>query len=201
VTRAARPTALAAVVLLWLAGGCGLSEDSSPQAIAPADLPPELLDPSSGTSSTAQESPGTTPAAVYFLEEVADRTRLVEVERPVHDAESPGERVTALLSQQPDASEGFTTSVPADTMLLRVDERRETDELVLHLSGELFDVQGEGLANAFAQIVWTATEPDAGGWTRVRFVVDGRPIRALDANGAEQEGAVTRANYRALAPR
>ena len=46
--------------------------------------------------------------------------------------------------------------------------------------------------------MWTATEPDAGGYRQVRFLVDGEPTTVLDGDGAEQDGAVTRADYSAL---
>jgi spore germination protein GerM len=194
---------LALVALLALMGGCGLSEDARPQAIPPENLPPDLLDPNPGSSTTLPESAGTTSVSVYFLEQVGDRERLVSVPREVNDPSSPGERVTALLTQPSatDQAQGFTTSIPADTKLLDVEENPKDKELVLHLSNQLFDVEGQELAKAFAQIVWTVTEPDAGDFRQVRFIVDSQPIRALDADGVEKEGAVTRADYTALAPR
>jgi spore germination protein GerM len=75
----------------------------------------------------------------------------------------------------------------------------DDDELVVNVSSALFDVQGTELANAFAQLVWTVTE--LRGVRQVRFEVDGVTRRALNADGIEQDGAVTRADYSALAPR
>ena len=51
------------------------------------------------------------------------------------------------------------------------------------------------LAQAFAQIVWTATEPEAGGYRQVRFSVDGEPTPCSTARAWNQEGPVTRASY------
>lgn len=195
-----RGTLLALVAVLLVGVGCGLSEDSSPQAIAPENLPPDLLDPNPGSSSTVAESADTTSVGVFFLEQIGDQQRLAAVDREVIDPTSPSQRLSALLSQPPDADEGFTTSIPADTMLLEVRQIRADDELILFLSSELFDVEGEELAKAFAQIVYTVTEPEAGGFRRVRFVVDNEPRRALDADLVEQEGAVTRGDYRAWRP-
>ena len=49
-----------------------------------------------------------------------------------------------------------------------------------------------------AQIVWTVSEiPGING---VRFLRDGVEIAALDAEGTEQEGAVSIADYRSLVP-
>lgn len=196
-----RRALLALVAVALLVGGCGLSEDGQPRAIAPDNLPPDLLDPNAG-SSTSTLPTGTAVVTVYFLEEVGDRVRLSPVERDVNDPTNPGDRIAALFAQPTEAETetGLTTTIPADTVLLDVVENPESDELVLFLSPELFAIEGEELARAFAQIVWTVTEPDGGGFRSVRFVVDGEPIRALDAEGAEQEGAVTRADYSAVRP-
>ena len=48
-------------------------------------------------------------------------------------------------------------------------------------------------------MVWTVTEVDA--VDQVRFLVDGEPIRAQNAEGAEKDGAVMRRDYIILAPR
>jgi len=113
-----------------------------------------------------------------------------------------GDRIVALLSQpsETEASDGLTTSIPADTTLRAepvLDE--EASELVIDLSSEFLSIEGPELPKAFAQIVWTVSEMP--GVRQVRFLVDGEEIRAQNAAGAEQEGAVTRADYIALAPR
>lgn len=192
---------LALLVLLALAGGCGLTEDSGPQAIAPENLPPDLLDPGAGTNTTVSESPGTASVDVYFLEEVGDAVRLAAMQRKVANTADPGDRLAALFTQPTDAeaAQGLVTAIPADTALRSMPVLNEdTNELVLDLSNEFLSIEGPELAKAFAQIVWTVTELD--GVRQVRFLVDGDEIRAQDANGAEQEGAVTRGDYTALAP-
>ena len=91
-----RSLLLALLAVLALVGGCGLSEDSEPKAIAPEDLPPDLLDPNPDTSTTISELPGT-PVSVFLLAEVDETTRLVEVKRRVPDINDPGDRLVALF--------------------------------------------------------------------------------------------------------
>jgi len=192
---------LEAVVALAVVVGvaaCGLSENSEPRVIAASDLPSELVDPSPSSSTTAAPSPTTSQIAVYHLVQQDGVPRLIAVAREVEDPSRPRERLAALLLP-PTAEEqaaGILTSIPADTVLLNT--QLIEDELVVDLSRSLFDVQGEELRNAFAQMVWTATELE--NVVRVRFLVDGEELRAPDAAGVEQPGAVRRSDYRALAP-
>ncbi|MEO7573881.1 MAG: GerMN domain-containing protein [Acidimicrobiales bacterium] len=195
---------LAAVFSLSVAvlGGCGLSANGEPQAIAPNNVPPDLLDPNPRPSTTLPESAGTTSVDVYFLATDGARERLSPVRREVTDLTMPGERLTALFTQpsEEEITAGLTTSIPADTTLIRAAVTGvDGTEAVVELSDDLFSIRGEQLARAFAQIVWTVTEPD-GGIRSVRFVVDGVEIRAPDARGNPLEEAVTRADYAALSP-
>jgi spore germination protein GerM len=198
----ARRRLLWCITLLGLlvgAMGCGVAADDEPKAIKAEDLPPELLDPNPPTSTTISGSP-TTAVTVYLLVRSGSTTRLAPAERDVTDAANRGERIAALLGARSteEQEQGLESSIPSDTVLLDVDYVEESNELVIDLSGALFDVQGEELANAFAQLVWTATELD--GVRQVRFKVDGEARRAPDGEGIEQEGAVTRADYSNLAP-
>ena len=190
---------LTLLAVLVVASGCGLSEDGGPRAIAADDLPPDLLDVGEATTTTVEGA--TTPVTVYLIRREGDETRLQGVEREVPDATRPGARLDALL--QPITSDeqalGLTSSIPTDTAVLGADLTGESQELVIDLTEALFDVEGTELALAFAQIVYTVTEME--GVRRVRFRVDGEPRRALDAEGIEQDGAVTTADYLAFAPR
>lgn len=189
---------IALVALLAVVGGCGLSEDSGPHAIAPENLPPNLLDPEAGTSTTLSPT-GSESVFVYFLETVGNEVSLFKVERQVSDAEDAGDRLVALFAQpsEEEAARGVTTSIPADTTLRAVpvlDE--ETHELVIDLSSEFLSIEGPELPKAFAQIVWTVTEMED--VEQVRFLVDGEEIRAQNADGAERIGAVVRDDYNTL---
>lgn len=195
---------LAALLAVWLgAAGCGIADNDQPEAIPREDVPVGLLDPSPGSSTTLPESRTTTTVTVYFLTRDGDRTVLKAAERQVRttDAAMPGARLAALFAQPTPAEQarGLTTSIPADTKLLSAPPpARPGDDLVIDLTSELFSVQGQDLANAFAQIVWTVSEID--GIEGVRFLSDGVEIAALDDEGTEQEGAVTTADYRSVAP-
>jgi spore germination protein GerM len=191
---------VAALVAVISLASCGVAADDEPRAIQPEDVPSDLLDPDPPTSTTVSGSP-TTSVTVYLLVRSGSTTRLAPTEREVSDATSRGERIAALLlpTSAEEQEEGLISSIPSDTVLLDTEIVEERDELVVNLSGALFDVQGPELANAFAQLVWTVTE--IAGVRQVRFRVDGEDYRAPDAEGIEQEGAVTRADYSDLAPR
>jgi spore germination protein GerM len=202
VTVRARPSLLRCLAVLGLlvgAAACGLAADSEPEAIRAEDLPPDLLDPNPPTSTTISGSP-TRSVTVYLLVRSGTTTRLAPTEREVTDPTNRLELINALLAP-PSADEqdqGLISSIPSDTVLLDTDLVESSDELVINLSGALFDVQSRELANAFAQLVWTVTELE--GVRQVRFQVDGVNYRAPDAEGIEQDGAVTRSDYSTLAP-
>ena len=198
-----RITAIRCLVVLALIVGvsaCGVAADDGPKAIRAEDLPPDLLDPNPPTSTTISGSP-TTAVTVYLLVRTGTTTRLAPAAARGRRRHEPGERIAALLAPRSSEEQerGLESSIPSDTVLLDVEYVEANSELVVNLSGALFDVQGAELSNAFAQLVWTVTELD--GVRQVRFRVDGQEYRAPDAEGIEQEGAVTRADYSQLAPR
>jgi spore germination protein GerM len=186
-------------VVVLLAAACGISADDEPQAIGRDDVPAGLLDPNPSTSTT-RSADGTSSATVYLLSRSGDTTLLAPSEREVTDPGRPGDRIDALLQPLSTAEQdaGLISSIPSDTVLLDTDLVAAEEELVVDLSGALFDVQGKELANAFAQLVYTVTELE--GVSQVRFKVDGEEYRAPNAEGVEQDGAVTRADYSSLAP-
>jgi spore germination protein GerM len=198
-------------VALVLATGCGLAADDQPHVIAAEDLPADLLDPNPPTSTSLPGTTATAPVTVYLMVREGDTTHMSPVERDVAitgivdaslqgDASRAADRINALLlpTSAAEQGKGLISSIPTDTVLLDTTLVPADDELVVNLSGALFDVQGTELANAFAQLVWTVTELN--GVRRVSFKVDGQAYRAPNADGIEQDGAVTRADYSALAP-
>lgn len=191
--------AVATALLVGIAG-CGLSPNDEPQAIDTDDVPAELLDPNPPTSTTISDNVMAT-ATVYLIVHEGDTNRLAAVERVVTDPARPGPRINALLAptSEDEQQEGLSSSIPADTVLIDTELREDGSELVVNLSGALFDIQGKELANAFAQLVWTVTELE--GVRQVSFEVDGEAYRAPDDEGIEQPGAVTRTDYSSLAPR
>ncbi|MEO7459629.1 MAG: GerMN domain-containing protein [Acidimicrobiales bacterium] len=196
-----RLACLALVVLVAAGGaGCGIAADGSPHAIASTDLPADLLDPNPPASTTVPGSSTTASITVYLVVRQGDTTRLAPVTREVADATRAGDRINAVLlpTSAEEQQKGLVSSIPTDTVLLDTTLVPADNELVVNLSGALFDVQGEELANAFAQLVWTVTELP--GVRQVRFKVDGQAYRAPNAEGIEQDGAVTRGDYSTLAP-
>lgn len=185
--------------LLLAVTGCGLSPNDEPQAIEADDIPADILDPNPPTSTTLSDLP-TGFVTVYLIVRKGETTRLSPVQRDVTDPTSRGAAITALLEPTSDQEQqqGLSSSIPSDTVLLDTTYVQDGRELVVNLSGALFDIQGKELANAFAQLVWTVTELD--GVHQVRFKVDGEAYRAPNAEGIEQDGAVTRSDYGALAP-
>ncbi|MEX2294265.1 MAG: GerMN domain-containing protein [Acidimicrobiales bacterium] len=198
--RASRLLALVVAAALLVAAGCGVAADGDPRRIEAADLPPDLLDPSPPSTTTIPGSTATASVTVYFILRQGDTTRLAPVRREVAAASRAADRINAILAptSADEQKLGLITSIPTDTVLLDTTSVPADDELVVNLSGALFDVQGKELANAFAQLVWTVTEID--GVRQVRFKVDGETYRAPNADGIEQDGAVTRGDYNALAP-
>jgi len=196
----ARSLAATALAVLALLPGCGLTENDTPQVIASENLPPDLLDPNPASSTTMPEPGDTVPVPVFLLVRTGNTTRLSSVEREVANPDEAGQRLVALFApaSEEELEEGFITSVPTDTVLLSTQLDEEAQELVVDLSDELFAIQGAELANAFAQMVFTATEVD--GVRQVRFLVEGEEIQAPDGDGRPVDGAVTRADYVALTP-
>ena len=198
--RAVGRLAAALLALGVLVGACGVSANDEPHDIAASDLPPDLVASTTTPTVSNSQSPTTTPVTIYYLVLQDGVTRLRGVTRDVEDASRPRDRIAALLAPPTpeEQAAGLLTSIPADTILLDSELVEADDELVVDLSRSLFDVQGEELRNAFAQLVWTATELE--GVRRVRFLVDGEEFRAPDAAGIEQPGAVSRLDYSAIAP-
>jgi len=183
-------------------GSCGLDADDDPEAISTQDLPPGLMDPNPApTSTTLAGSPTTIEVPVYFLARDGDEDRLQEVAREVPAGDEPSNRLAALFTPptEAEADDGLTSSIPSDLVLLDASQiDSETKELSVNLSSDLLTIEGAELAKAFAQIVYTATDHDD--VNQVAFYVEGEPIPALDAEGVEREGAVTRADYRPWQP-
>jgi spore germination protein GerM len=196
-----RARLLGALLLLATSVACGVPADDGPEAIAARDIPEDLLDPNPGTSTTLPEGTGTT-VEVFMLEETSEGVRLVAVPRQVAQPDEPNERLVALFggATETEIDAGVTSGIPADTELLGVTVDDADREVMIDISDDIFTIEGEALAQAFAQIVWTATELDAGGYRQVRFSVEGEPTPVLDGDGAEQDGTVTRSDYDALRP-
>lgn len=175
---ARRLFALTAAVAVASAA-CGVSEDSSPQAIAPEEVPFSLLESDLATSTT--EAPGAGQSSTFFLLRTDDEgTFLEEVTRDVPLSPTPADIITTLLELQPDENDpveaGLKTNIPEGTTLFDATLTESQNLLVLDFSDNLLTVEGPGQTGLFAQIVCTATE--IADVRVVTFRIDGEPTNA-----------------------
>lgn len=198
----ARGRLVAAVVAVAALAGalaaCGVAENDEPHAIPVEQVPPGLLDANPSTSTSAP-TPTEQAVTVYYLVQQGGTVRLFGVTREVANANRPRDRILAVLSPPTpeEAQANILTSIPADTHLLDT-ELSANGELTIDLSRSLFDIQGQELRNAFAQLVWTATELPTVRLVRIR--VGGEEFPAPNEAGVEQRGGVDRQDYLTLAP-
>jgi spore germination protein GerM len=175
-----------AVVSLGVVG-CGIPTDDSPRAISRENVPDDVADDT--TEPTASQS---TVSAQIYLVESPDEPRLVAVERPV-PAGSPAanpdpaavlEALLTATANPEEQADGITNLIPQDTRLASQPELAR-GTLVVDLTNEIFDVEGENQRAAFGQIVCTANRLD--GVHFVRFLVNGEPTEAQADSGATSE--------------
>jgi spore germination protein GerM len=154
-----------------------------------------VLGPS--TTTPGSSVPGGFNVHLYFL----DGTQLRAVTRSLPNGD-PQSVLDELAKGVTDTDPtGITTAIPKDTKI--VSTSMDGDTLVVTLSNEIFSVTGAEQKNAFAQVVYTATDLDI---RSVRF-------RVADASGGNQQdvptptdvgskdGPVTRSDFVSLQPR
>jgi spore germination protein GerM len=183
-------SAVLAVVALGVSG-CGIPTDDSPRAISNESVPDDASDDT--TDATASEP--TVPAPIYLVQS-PDDPRLVEVERRVA-AGSPTARpdpaavLETLLGATPNSREqanGITNLVPEDTRLASQPQLARGGTLVVDLTNEIFDVEGENQRAAFGQIVCTASALE--GVNSVRVLVQGETT-GVQVDSGSTDGSVT----------
>jgi spore germination protein GerM len=172
-----------AVVTLGLVG-CGIPTDDNPRAISSESVPDAAVDDT--TEATASEP---TVAAPIYLVQSPDDPRLVDVERRVPAGSpaagpDPAAVLETLLSATPNPREqanGITNLIPEDTRLAS-QPALARGTLVVDLTNEIFNVEGEPQRAAFGQIVCTANALE--GVNLVRFLVQGEPTGVQADSGA-----------------
>jgi spore germination protein GerM len=180
--------ALAAVTLG--AAGCGIPTDDQPRAISRENVPDEVVDAT--TEATASQP---TVAAPIYLVQSPEDPRLVDVERRVPAGNpatgpDPAAVLETLLRATPNAQEradGITNLIPQDTRLASQPELAR-GTLVVDLTTEIFEVEGENQRAAFGQIVCTANA--LAGVDSVRFLVQGER-RDVQVDSGATGGPVT----------
>jgi spore germination protein GerM len=185
-------SAALAVVALGVVG-CGIPTDDSPRAISSENVPDDVADDT--TEPTPSQS---TVGAPIYLVQSPDDPRLVDVQRPV-PASSPAanpdpaavlETLLTATASPEEQADGITNLIPPDTRLASQPELAR-GTLVVDLTNEIFEIEGENQRAAFGQIVCTANRLD--GVHFVRFLVAGEPTEVQVDSGATG-GPVTCAN-------
>jgi spore germination protein GerM len=192
VRRGLRAMALAVVTLGVV--GCGIPTDDGPRAISRDNVPGDVVDDT--TEATASQP--TIGAPIYLIQS-PDDPRLVSVERRV-PAGSPAagpdpaavlETLLRATANPQERADGITNLIPQDTRLASQPQLAR-GTLVVDLTSEIFDVDGENQRAAFGQIVCTANALD--GVDAVRFLVDGER-RDVQRDSGATRGPVTCADY------
>lgn len=160
-------TAFAVVVaLLGVLVGCGVPLDDNPREIARVTTPPEATPTTSG-------SPGADTVDVFFL----DGENLAIEAFPVDEPPTMETLLGFVLAGKPDPP--LVNSIPPGTLLL--DATIQASTVTIDLSDEINAISGQPQKHAYAQLTLTALQhPDV---SRVRFQVEGEPVRPPTDNG------------------
>lgn len=193
--RAVVRAATVALVAVGLLAACGVPLDREPQALSRDNVPYDLLEQATTTtSSTTTLAVPTVDVPVYFVL----NGRLVEVQRPVTQTPSVNKAVSALLRGPGDDEEGagLRTALSPD---LEVEVGRvEQGVVTIDLGAEFSKLPREEQPLVLAQLVWTAT--GITGVTAARFTLDGKDIDALLPDASLAPGPVGREAYAAIGP-
>jgi hypothetical protein len=191
--------------------GCGIPEDNEPRAIAPEDLPDQLIDPS-GEGVTPPTNTAGESRLVYVVAsgEDSEDDRLFGIPAVIEGTPDESAMIEYLLQTREETLvnfeesadvEALSNAIPPEVQLLGF-EYGETEDGetigIITLSEEFEEALGENYEYAVAQLVWTATE--LGTVQRVRFRVDDAFIQVPAGTQNEQRSIVGRDEYRDLQP-
>ncbi|HEY8523337.1 MAG TPA: GerMN domain-containing protein [Acidimicrobiales bacterium] len=190
--------ALALTLVLGVLAGCGVSTDDQPQEISGSNVPDAFDEPTTTNQATAQ--PGE-EVQVFLLHDEGGEVKLVP--RPRHVARTPTDAAVleALLLEGPTTEErerSITTAIPRSTRLASPPERLPGGILRIDLSAGFFEVAGDDLRNAYAQVVCTANYIE--GVRAVEFAIEGERVGAFDGAGQSSNRPVRCDDYAALLP-
>lgn len=191
--------ALALALVLGALAGCGVSTDDQPQEISESNVPDAFEDPTT-TDGRATAQPGE-EVEVFLLHDEGGEVRLVP--RPRNVARSPTDAAVleALLLEGPtedERRESITTAIPRSTRLASPPERLPGGVLRVDLSAGFFEVAGDDLRNAYAQVVCTANYIE--GVRAVEFAIEGERVGAFDGEGQSSNRPIRCDDYAALLP-
>lgn len=171
---------------LWLAVvvslvGCGIQPDAAPRDIPVEDLVAEQ-GVSSGTSASGADR--------VFLVAPGDDDKLSSVLRNATSREN----LIEVLLLGPNAEERdaqWVSNIPSGTEVLST--RSQGNVFTIDLSRDLIGLTGSPLAQAVAQIVYTATELDGVG--AVQITVEGESLPFPKGNGDSTAGQLRVYDY------
>ena len=174
-----RAAIIVTVLALLATAACGVQDDSGPRALAPEDVPFDLLAPA--TSVADPETAEGPSRAVWFVD---NNGLLARGDRRLEPPVTVEDIVSALLDGVTAAEQnnGLRSNIASDTQLLDVEG--PVDGLVtIDLSGEILTVSRELQRLAIAQVVFTATGlPNV---DRVLFKFDGHGPAEVPGRGNE----------------
>jgi hypothetical protein len=175
--------------------GTGTSGGTSGAPTTPRSTDPQPSTPSASTGAGVTPSDKTVRTGVYFLhgEKVSPAPRTVTAPATATGA------LRALLAG-PSSSErhqGRTTAIPSGTRLRSVVVRNGV--ATVDLSSRYDDGGGSlSMRTRVAQVVFTATR--FSGVQKVRFEIDGTPVKHLGGEGVVLNGPVGRADFEDVCP-
>jgi spore germination protein GerM len=187
------------LVMLLLALGlaaCGIPKDGEPRVIAEE---PGLTAATTPVTNDPGGSGDSGEVSVFFVNTKIDDPVLVGKKRAA-DQRSPIEAVIRLLggTTPEEEADSLISRIPRGTELLMASSSVDSGLATLDLSAEIADIAGPNAVQAYAQLVYTATQYSRIAW-RVRFLVEGEPDNVPTLNGGDRR-VVTRSNYEDLKP-
>jgi spore germination protein GerM len=194
VTARSRSLLVVGLSLFALLVACGLPKDGAPRAISPDKVPFSLLGPS---STAPGNEPGGSTVALYFV----DGDHLRATSRRLTDTSITGIIEALIAGPAKDDPSNLKSALPTETKVLRADVTNGSFTVVL--SKEILSAVGQVQENAFAQLVYTAT--DVAGVNQVQFrVADDDGSNEAEAtpptDSGLKQGPLTRADYTKIAP-
>jgi hypothetical protein len=192
-----RALVLGILAVLALTAACAMPSDAEPQPISMSDDFDDLLEPAPPPT-TATPAEETLPRTLWFIADdvLSSQSTQVEVSR-AGDLTEVLNRLAAGTRQQDHRS-----AIPDGVVFVghRSDEGSRTVTIEL-ADVSLFEIDGNELARAVAQIVFTTTHPGNNfGYDRVRFEIDGS-IRSVPIGaGSNTNDPVGRCDYERFDP-
>jgi hypothetical protein len=177
-----RLTVLSMGAMLVVASGCGVTPEAQPHKLA-----------SSPAVTVAPPEGRVTRLSAIFL---VRGNALMAVHRAVPVPASVHQTVQALLSgpTTAEAGQGFRSALPGGVQVTQLSLQDSTATVDLTEGLSAVSSQEQGLA--LAQLVYTVTATP--GISRLRVLVEGKPVEVPRADGTLTSDALTRTDYQAL---